>query len=77
MGETFVKAQTSMTFRQILIFYEFSRPGFYFFVFNGFPWFCMTVGTLFDISDKKGQVKYEFNDFLPPPPPPQSACPEK
>ena len=24
-------------------FHDFSRPGFYFFIFHGFPWFSMTV----------------------------------
>ena len=35
-----------MFFRQIFIFHDFSRFGFYFFIFHGFPWFSMTVGTL-------------------------------
>ena len=39
-----------MTFCQISIFHDFFRPGFYFFIFHGFPWFSMTVVTLYHHS---------------------------
>ena len=40
MGETFVEAQTSMTFRQILIFYEFFQA---WILFLCFQWFSMIL----------------------------------